>query len=79
MCEYNLINSINNFINASSSAANNGSIKSENTDGYSATYLTASEISNVVKSKQEEINDTIRSYLLNVIVDNEHIMYCGVK
>ena len=79
ICEYNLINSINAFSNASNSIANNGNVKSENTDGYSISYISTSEISDVIKSKNSEIDDIIRDYLLGVIVNNEHIMYCGVK
>jgi hypothetical protein len=26
-----------------------------------------------------ELNDIIRTYLLGVIVNNEHLMYCGVE
>lgn len=79
LCEYNLINSINTFASASESIASGGNVKSENTDGYSISYISASEISDIVKSKNAEIDDTIRDYLLGVIVNGEHIMYCGVK
>ena len=79
LCEYNLINSINKYANTNNSVEINGNIKSENTDGYSVSYLSAGEISEVVKSKSEELDDIIRTYLLNVIVDKEHLMYCGVE
>jgi hypothetical protein len=71
LCEYALINSINEF------AKNNtkGNIASENTDGYSVSYA---QISEVVKSKNAELIDIIRTYLLGVIYDNEHLMYVGV-
>lgn len=79
LCEYNLINSINEFASATSNASGNGNIASESTDGYSVRYITADRISDIVKSKSVEINDTIKTYLLGVIVNDEHIMYCGVK
>jgi len=79
ICEYNLINSIETFASATDSVASGGNIKSENTDGYSISYVSASEISDVVKSRQKEIEDIIRTYLLEVIIDGEHLMYCGVK
>ena len=79
LCEYNLINSINAYGQSINQAASNGSIKSENTDGYSVSYGTASDINEIVKSKSAELEDIIRTYLLGVIVDGEHIMYCGVK
>ena len=79
LCEYNLINSINSFANATNNIATNGNVKSENTDGYSVSYIGASEISSVVKSKSDEITDIVRTYLLGVVVNDEHLMYCGVK
>ena len=79
LCEYNLINSINKYVSTNNSVEINGNIKSENTDGYSVSYLSASEISDVVKSKEAELDDIVRTYLLNVIVNEEHIMYCGVE
>jgi hypothetical protein len=79
ICEYNLINSISTFASASESIASGGNVKSENTDGYSISYISAGEISDIVKSKNAEIDDTIRDYLLGVIVNGEHIMYAGVK
>ena len=79
LCEYNLINSIEGFIEATKSIETNGNIKHEGTDGYSISYISASEISDVVKSKNDEIDSIIRTYLLGVIVDKQHIMYCGVK
>lgn len=78
LCEYQLINSISSFENATDSASNSGNIKSENTDGYSISYISASEISDIVKSKNSEINDIVRTYLLGVVYKGEHLMYCGV-
>lgn len=79
LCEYNLINSINAYGQSINQAASNGRLKSENTDGYSVSYGTASDISEIVKAKSAELEDIIRTYLLGVIVNGEHIMYCGVK
>lgn len=79
ICEYNLINSINSFATATSNVSSNGNVASESTDGYSISYLTANQISDVVKSKSAELEDIIRTYLLGVIVNGEHILYCGVK
>ena len=79
LCEYNLINSIKNYIEASNSISSNGNVASENTDGYSISYVTANQISEVVNSKNAELYDTIRTYLLGVIIDGQHLMYCGVE
>lgn len=79
LCEYNLINSINLFESATNSIAGGGNVKSESTDGYSISYISANEISDVVKSKQSEIDDTIKTYLTGVLVNGEHIIYAGIK
>ena len=76
LCVYNLINGIQSFSQAEQSIS--GNIASENTDGYSISYLTADRISEIVKSKNNEIDNIIRTYLLGVIINDEHIMYCGV-
>lgn len=78
LCEYNLINSIESYLKTTYEASN-GNIASENTDGYSISYITADRISEIVKSKNDELDDIIRTYLLGVVVNNEHIMYLGVK
>ena len=79
ICEYNLINTVNEFVKSTSNIANNGNVASESTDGYSISYITSDKISEIVKSKQDEINNIIRTYLLGVIYNGEHLMYCGVK
>lgn len=78
LCEYNMINSIKSYYETTNTIGSNGNVKSEHTDGYSITYLTGSEISDLVKSRGVELDDIIRTYLLGVIVNNEHLMYCGV-
>ena len=79
LCEYKMINSIKGYIEASNSISANGNVASENTDGYSISYVTANQLSDVVKSMDTELNDIIRTYLLGVIVNGEHLMYCGVE
>ena len=77
LCEYKLINSINASLNATGTT--NGNVASESTDGYSISYITADRIAEVVKAKETEYDDIITTYLTGVIVNNEHIIYCGVK
>lgn len=79
LCTYHLINSIDSYSKSIDQAASNSGITSESTDGYSISYRSASEISNIVKSKSDELEDIIRTYLIGVVVNGEHIMYCGVK
>ena len=78
LCEYALINSINEFANSTSNVASNGNVASESTDGYSISYITSDKISEIVKSKQDEINNIIETDLMFVIYNGEHLMYCGV-
>jgi hypothetical protein len=35
-------------------------------------------IKDIVESHQSDINDIIRAYLLGVVYNGEHLMYCGV-
>lgn len=79
LCEYALINSINEFANSTSNISNNGNVASETTDGYSISYLTADRISEIVRSKNDEFEDIIETYLLLVENDGEHLIYLGVK
>ena len=78
LCEYELINSINNYSTTTTSTGN-GNVASENIDGYSISYITANKISEIVKSKHKELDDIIKTYLLGVIVNGEHALYRGVK
>lgn len=79
LCEYALINSINSYANNTDGITGKGNVASENTNGYSVSYITADKISDLVKSRSTEIDDVIRTYLLGVVIDGEHVMYCGVK
>lgn len=78
LCEYELINSIKSYAETTNNVANNGNVASENTDGYSISYITADKVSNIVKSKQDEIDNIVETYLMFVIYNGEHLMYCGV-
>lgn len=77
MCMFALINSINSY--TSSSSGNSKNIASENIDGYSVSYVTGGTIQEMVISKSVELNDIITTYLTGVVVNNQHILYLGVK
>lgn len=55
-----------------------GGISSENTDGYSVTYISSTQISQLIEGKIDVLQDLISEYLFGVIVNNEHLLYCGV-
>lgn len=78
LCEYALINSISSYSNTINTASSN-SVSSENTDGYSISYMTPDQVKDIVISKSDELNDIIRNYLLEVIFEDEHLLYVGVE
>lgn len=73
LCEYNLID----FINKYQTENKNGNIQSESVGDYSVTY--ASDFKEIIKGKNEEIEDIILSSLYGVIVNGEHLIYIGVN
>lgn len=77
LCTYHLINTIHQYIDEENTK--NKNIASENIDGYSVSYISGSQITEVMNSKNNELNDIIRTYLIGVVVNNEHIMYLGVE
>jgi hypothetical protein len=78
LCVYNLINSISSISNSTSNVTNTSNIASENIDGYSINYVTPDKISSIIKSKNDEINDIIETYLFGIIYNGEHLLYTGV-
>ena len=77
MCVYALINTLNSY-SMDSTSSRNKNIASESTDGYSVSYASGSQVREIVESKSVELNDIIMTYLLGVIVNNQHILYIGV-
>ena len=53
-------------------------VASVNTDGYSESYISSTQIGQLVEGKIEALQELISTYLFGVIVNNEHILYCGV-
>ena len=78
LCIYKMINSIEIYSQTTQNIATNG-VASENTDGYSISYMTPGQISDMVASKSMELDDIIRSYLLGYVYNGEHLMYVGVE
>ncbi len=77
MCTFNLINSIEKY--ASVSNSKQGNVASESTDGYSVSYVSTTQVKEIIKSKQTELNDIIRESLLGVIYNDQHLLYAGLK
>lgn len=78
ICVYALINCIGSYTSENSNVSNVGNVASESTDGYSISYISSDRISEVVKSRNSEIDDVIRTYLLGVVANGEHLMFVGV-
>lgn len=53
-------------------------ISSVNTDGYSESYISSDQISQLIEGKIDVLQDLISEYLFGVIVNNEHVLYLGV-
>lgn len=53
-------------------------IASENIDGYSVSYISSNQISQLIEGKIDVLQDLVSTYLFGVIVNNEHLLYCGV-
>ena len=79
LCEFNLINTINGYANSVKNVTEKGSIASESIDGYSVSYVGSTSIKEIINSKSTELDDIVRTYLLGVVFNKEHIMYLGVK
>ena len=71
ICIYNLINILKNYINEK-----DRNIQSESVGEYSVSY---DDIKESVNNKASELDDTIMSDLYGIIVNNEHLIYNGVK
>ena len=61
----------------STNQVSNG-VQSENIDGYSVTYISSSDIQQMLTNKIDELEDLVSTYLFGVVVNNEHLLYCGV-
>lgn len=84
LCVNKMIDTISGYINITNvNDIDKGNIASENTDGYSVSYVTSDQVlanaQTIIKSKQAELEDIMFNYLIGCVVNNEHIMYNGVK
>ena len=77
LCVYQMINCLENY-EGNNASSREGNIVSETTDGYSISYLTVKDVNEIMKSKRVELNDIIRTYLLGVIYNDEHLLYAGI-
>lgn len=76
MLENKMINTLQGYY-ISLEKAQSG-IASVNTDGYSESYISSNQISQLIEGKIDVLQDLISEYLFGVIVNNEHLLYIGV-
>lgn len=74
ICVYDLINTMNKYNLSNNSTSSN--ISSENTDGYSVTYKSGTEMTAEQKAQYE---DVMLTDLYGVIVNGETILYLGAN
>ena len=74
ICVYDLINTMNKYNLSNNSTSSN--ISSENTDGYSVTYKSGTELTTEQKAQYEDI---MLTDLYGVIVNGEAILYLGAN
>lgn len=74
ICVYDLINTMNKYNLSNNSTSSN--ISSENTDGYSVTYKSGTELT---EEQKKQYYDVMETDLYGVIVDNTPILYLGVN
>ena len=74
ICVYDLINTMNKYNLSDNSTSSN--ISSENTDGYSVTYKSGTDMTTEQKAQLE---DVMLTDLYGVIVNGEAILYLGAN
>ncbi len=79
ICDFHLIEKINSYAQTSNNVVEQGNLASESTDGYSRSFTGINQVQEIVKSKNTELQDLMLSDLFGVVVNNEHIINCGVK
>lgn len=79
ICVFNLIEKMDKYINQVNQISQNGDKSSESIDGYSVSYTNATQIKDIIASKQTDLDNTLLEGLYGVIINNEHIIYNGVK
>ena len=77
ICDFMLINEINSYNNTSANTDGSKVVASENIDGYSVSYLTASE--SVLKANIDRIKTIVNTYLAECkLEDGTPYLYRGV-
>ena len=76
LCDFHLMNKISEY--AEEDIKTSGNKASENTDGYSVSYFTGEQITQIIELHKNELEDIMMSDLYGVAVNNVAILYNGV-
>lgn len=77
-CVFHLIESLSLYAKLNTNMSEKGNIASTTTDGYSESYLTPTQTKELVKSKNNEISAIIKTWLTDIEVNGENLLYPGV-
>lgn len=77
-CVFNLIESLSVYNKLKTNMSDKGNIASTTTDGYSESYMTPAQTKELVKSKNNEISEIIKTWLTDIKVNGENLLYPGV-
>ena len=77
LCVNAMINTLVQYV-VDNSKDINKNIASESIDGYSVSFITGSQVQEAIKSKKNELEDIMQTYLGNVRTsDNIPVLYLG--
>lgn len=76
ICVFHLMSKIDEY--AKEDIKTSGNKASENTDGYSVSYFTGEQITQIIELHKVELEDIMMSDLYGVVVNNVAILYNGV-
>lgn len=77
ICVFHLIDKIDSYAKTNEKISNND-VASETIDGYSISHITADKIKEIIKSRNDELEDIMLTDLFGVVVNNVAILFDGV-
>lgn len=78
LCDYQLIDSIKSYYETINGINESGNKASESTDGYSVSYITKTQVKDIIQTNSVEYNAIIDKYLMFVVYNGEHLLYRGL-
>lgn len=78
ICDFHLIEKINNYYQSTNNIVLQGNLASENTDGYSRSFTSINQVKDIINSKNAEMYDLIVNDLYGVVINDVPIIYVGV-